>query len=100
MENAWKHPEWIAHSSDDPIIETHWISYLLGRDGANDEPSPEAREGLACLARLEDLLKDSAAVKIDRLCLGESKKAKEFTKKEIQRIIEKFSSQGTLGESK
>lgn len=78
-------------SNDDPREKQENINivrYTKIRDGDNDGPPVPGRVGLPCLVMLDDALKNNNAINIDVLCKGESKKAREFTKKEIRRAIE------------
>lgn len=82
-------------SNDDPREKQENINivrYTKVRDGDNDGPAVPGRVGLPCLVKLDDILKNDKAINIDMLCKGESKKSKEFTKKEIRRAIKLWKS--------
>ena len=53
----------------------------------DDLPNPSGLEGMACIVRLENFLKDPLkSIDLKKLCKGESKKKIAFTKKEILRV--------------
>lgn len=83
-------PQRISLATDDKDNERPWISYLQGRDGADDEPAPKGRDGLPCLADIDELAKNPKVVQIEKLCVGEKASAKAFTRNEIRKLTKKF----------
>jgi hypothetical protein len=92
---AYKKEGFFDTSSDDPTEiqeNVNIVDYTMVRDGPNDGPPLPGRSGLPCLVKLEEILHNENSINLDLLCKGESKKAREFTKKEIRRAIKLWKS--------
>jgi len=72
-----------AADDDRPPLEFAYHFYWK----YGDLPNPPGLEGMSCIVRLEDFLKDPLkSIDLKKLCKGESKKKIAFTKKEILRV--------------
>lgn len=71
------------YNNDEPIQERSFLHYMQ----YTDMPNPKGMDGLSCLVKLEDFIKDPLkSIDLKKICKGESKKKIEFTEKEILRV--------------
>ena len=88
ISHAYRKLQYLDWTDDDPpesYIEG-WPNFISNGRSTDIEPPPDTM-GEVCLVTLDQLLANPQAIDLDKLCAGESKEKREFTKKEISKVI-------------
>lgn len=88
---AWKQDDHIDLGSDGPTYkEKDYMYYSTNPFGGDDpNPSKDQIEGYSCLVKLDEfLLHPFKSIDIDKLCKGFDERQRDFTRKEILKLVE------------
>ena len=99
--NRYNKPQYIDFIKD-PTYDSSFEGWalFLQNDRTTDVISPSDTMGFTCLVTLDQFLKNSNSIDLDKLCAGESKEKREFTKKEIAKAIEILKKRNPLMKTK